>query len=92
MIKRIVKLTIQPGKENHFKSLFTNNKSKIISFDGCTYVELLQDVEESNIFFTYSKWEDIEKLNLYRNSDLFRNIWSKVKVIFAEKPEAWSLN
>ena len=92
MIKRIVKLTILPGKESQFKSIFINSRSKILSFDGCSHVELLQDLDQSNIFFTYSKWTDVDKLNSYRESDIFQNVWSKVKAIFADKPEAWSLN
>ena len=92
MIKRIVKLTIMPGKEDNFKIIFNDSQAKILSFEGCSEVELLQDVHNPNIFFTYSIWDDLEQLNKYRNSDMFFKVWSKVKLIFADRPEAWSLS
>ncbi|MDB2442905.1 hypothetical protein N9W40_02310 [Flavobacteriales bacterium] len=53
-------------------------------------VEMLQDVNTKNIFFTYSLWASEEDLNNYRTSALFAGIWSKTKVLFNEKPMAWS--
>ncbi len=41
--------------------------------------------------FTYSYWESEAHLNTYRHSDLFRETWAKTKVLFADKPEAWSI-
>ena len=29
-------------------------------------------------------------LNNYRNSELFKDVWSKTKILFNKKPEAWS--
>ena len=92
MIRRIVKLTILPGKEDRFKAIFNESKFKISSFEGCSTLELLQDINNPNIFFTYSIWNDLEQLNKYRSSDLFINVWSQVKLIFSDRPEAWSLN
>ncbi len=92
MIRRIVKLTILPGKEDTFKAIFNESKFKISSFEGCSKLELLQDINNPNVFFTYSIWNDLEQLNKYRSSDLFINIWSKLKLIFGDRPEAWSLN
>ena len=47
---------------------------------------------EANIFFTYSFWSSETALNEYRNSELFKAIWIKTKVLFSAKPEAWSLD
>jgi quinol monooxygenase YgiN len=44
-----------------------------------------------NIFFTYRHWQAPENLEAYRNSPLFNEVWSQVKVWFADKPEAWSV-
>jgi heme-degrading monooxygenase HmoA len=41
--------------------------------------------------FTVSIWESEDDLNAYRNSELFENTWAKTKVLFNDKPEAWSL-
>ena len=75
MIRRIVKLTILSGKEDSFKAIFNKSKFKILSFEGCSNLELLQDIDNPNIFFTYSIWNDLEQLNKYRSSDLFINVW-----------------
>jgi len=91
MLKRIVKLSIQNNKKTQFIDLFEKNHHLISSFKGCISVELVQDVNANNIFFTYSLWENENALNNYRNSILFKGIWSETKTFFCDKPEAWSL-
>ncbi len=44
------------------------------------------------MFFTFSVWTSAEHLDAYRNSELFRTTWARTKALFAEKPQAWSLN
>ena len=39
---------------------------------------------------TYSHWESEEALNKYRDSELFKSVWSFTKALFAEKPQAFS--
>jgi heme-degrading monooxygenase HmoA len=91
MIKRFVKMTFLPQHIEEFKEIFNTNKHLIASFNGCSHVELLQDVNNPCVFFTYSIWENEINLNLYRESDLFNSVWSKTKTLFDAKPEAWSL-
>jgi len=91
MIKRIVKLEIKPNKIEEFKSQFNTNRNQILSFKGCHSVQLLQDINNDCIFFTHSLWETENHLNSYRNSDFFNSVWSKVKLLFNNKPLAWSL-
>ena len=91
MIKRIVKLSIENNKKQDFIDLFTHNQRLISSFEGCYSVELIQDINQKNIFFTLSVWKNENALNNYRNSNLFNGIWSKTKTFFNDKPEAWSL-
>lgn len=92
MIIRIVKMTFQEGKEKDFLIIFETNKNKIRNFEGCEYLELLQDTTHKNIFFTHSHWRDATYLEKYRFSELFRTTWDSTKTLFAAKPEAWSLN
>ena len=92
MIKRIVKLTFEEDKIEDFLKSFDENKKNIAAFDGCLHLELLRCSSPSNIFFTYSFWESESQLNAYRNSDLFKTVWAKTKILFADKPEAWSIN
>lgn len=91
MIIRIVKMTFQPDKVDDFIGVFNEVKKQIKNFDGCKNLELWEDTEKDNIFFTYSEWNDNESLENYRNSNLFINTWGRTKILFSEKPEAWSL-
>ena len=88
----MVKLTFQPDKVDDFLGVFNEQQEHIASFEGCEKLELLEDIERDNVFFTSSEWIDKEALDNYRNSDLFLTTWSKTKLLFSEKPEAWSLN
>ncbi len=91
MLIRIVKMTFTEGNVNDFISEFNARKHIIASFNGCSGVELLCDISNPNILFTYSRWQDEDSLEVYRQSELFKEVWVKVKKWFADKPEAWSL-
>lgn len=91
MIIRIVKMTFEPSEIENFRLLFEENKEKIRHFEGCRFLELYQDIKNKNIFFTYSHWGNEEALNEYRHSELFKNVWGQTKILFKEKPEAWSV-
>jgi len=91
MIIRIVKMVFVPEKVNDFLKVFNASKDKIRTFEGCTNLELLNDIENKNIFFTYSYWQSEGHLNKYRDSQLFKETWSKTKILFSAKPEAWSV-
>jgi hypothetical protein len=43
-----------------------------------------------NILFTYSYWESEDKLNSYRDSSTFGEVWPTIKPWFEEKPNAWT--
>ena len=92
MFVRIVKMTFEPSKTKQFIENFNKNKQKIRNFNGCRLLELYNDKNNPAIFFTYSYWETEEHLNIYRNSELFKTVWAKTKVLFAAQPEAWSVD
>ena len=91
MIIRIVKMTFIPEKVNDFLEIFNASKHLIRNFEGCSHLELLNDINSPNIFFTYSYWQSENALNNYRNSELFGSVWKKTKILFAAKTEAWSV-
>jgi quinol monooxygenase YgiN len=91
MIKRFVKMTFKTDSIERFKDIFNASKDLIGAMEGCQHVELLQDVNNPKIFFTFSIWEDTKYLEAYRQSELFNGVWAKTKVLFDDKPEAWSL-
>lgn len=91
MIKRIVKMEFRADKTEEFKLIFKNSCSKIKARKGCRHVELLQDVKNPCLFFTFSIWDDEEDLNAYRDSELFAGVWAATKALFSARPEAWTV-
>jgi heme-degrading monooxygenase HmoA len=91
MIVRIVKMTFRKECIPDFLVLFNERKELIRHFNGCNHLELWQDENEENIFFTYSIWDSTQHLDHYRFSELFKDTWFKTKALFETKPEAWSV-
>jgi heme-degrading monooxygenase HmoA len=84
-------MTFKPEEIPAFLVVFEKSKNLIRGFEGNTHLELLQDKNNPNIFFTYSKWQDESFLEGYRNSELFLSVWKQTKILFAEKAEAWTV-
>jgi heme-degrading monooxygenase HmoA len=91
VLVRIVKMEFIPQHIEEFKVLFNNTKTHIKGMQGCEGVQLLQDFDSPNIFFTYSHWQNADALNNYRHSELFINTWNTIKPWFAKRGEAWSV-
>lgn len=91
MILRIVKMRFKAECCDEFQVLFHKYHSQIAGFKNCLGVELLRDINDLQIFFTYSKWESESDLNNYRDSELFKSVWAQTKVMFEQKAEAWSV-
>jgi len=83
-------MTFQEDKTEDFLKVFNESKNKIRGFEGCKHLELHQDYHKPNVFSTFSIWEDDKALDGYRHSDLFKGVWANTKVLFAEKPVAFS--
>ncbi len=90
MLIRIVRMTFREEATEAFLENFDANKEEIRNFAGCSHLELWQDENQKNIFITYSHWESEAALNQYRDSELFKTVWSFTKTLFAEKPVAFS--
>lgn len=88
---RVVKMHFREDEVENFKSLFDSRKDRIRAFEGCEHLELWQDINDPSIFFTYSHWQHPDFLEAYRKSDLFNEVWSDTKKLFAEKAQAWSV-
>ncbi|GFD76649.1 MULTISPECIES: putative quinol monooxygenase [Tenacibaculum] len=92
MFVRIVKMSFQPEKIEEFLNTFNSKKEFIRNSPGCRLLELYRDKTNPNIFFTYSYWDTEQDLENYRNSDLFKGVWAQTKVLFNDKPFAWSVD
>ncbi len=84
-------MSFEPEQVEAFLSVFENSKQLIAASPGCHYLELLQTPDTPSVLFTYSFWENEEALNNYRHSDLFKTTWAKTKVLFNDKPQAWTV-
>lgn len=92
MIKRIVQMSFRPECRQDFLLLFEERKHIIRGFEGCMMLELWQDINNPDIFFTHSLWASEEHLNHYRFSAFFKDTWTRTKALFAEKAQAWSVD
>ncbi len=90
MITRIVKLQFQAEKVADFLLIFNETKLMVSNFEGCLGMQLLQDVKDSSVFFTYSQWQNEDALLNYRQSDLFKGLWKSIKPNFEIPAEACS--
>lgn len=86
----MVKMSFQPDKVNDFIKWFHLHKEKIKNFEGCIHLELWQDIEHTNVFYTYSIWKDEQAIEKYRESDTFKEVWQFTKQLFNDKPVAFS--
>ncbi len=91
MIVRIVQMTFREEVVSDFVALFETRKQTIRNFNGCLHLELWQDSKQPDVFFTYSKWESEAALDHYRFSEFFKDTWAHTKVLFADRPRAWSV-
>lgn len=92
MFVRIVKMSFHEENIPAFLENFDLIKEKIRNAPGNRYLELYQDKNNPEIFFTYSFWETEADLENYRKSALFDDVWNFTKKLFNGKPEAWSVD
>ena len=92
MFVRIVKMSFQLDKIDIFLEKFHYYKEQIRNAPGNQLLELYQDKNNPELFFTYSYWNSEVDLENYRNSSLFEEVWSFTKQYFNARPEAWSFD
>jgi len=90
MLIRVVRITLRPDAVDAFKTLFDAVSGQIRGFQGCQHLELWQDLDAPHIITSYSHWESARALADYRQSDLFKETWDKVKPLFGAPAKAFS--
>lgn len=91
MIIRIVRMHFKEESVQTFLEIFQKHKNAIRKVNGCTHLELLKDVNHPQVYTTLSHWKRASDLEDYRNSDLFKEVWGKVKPLFSTHAQAFSL-
>ena len=90
MLLRTVRMTFRPDRLAEFLDLFRAARPRIAAAPGCRHLELWQDARFPNILTTFSRWDDADALEAYRQSELFRTTWAETKPLFAAPPIAHS--
>jgi len=88
MIVRTVRLTFLEGESLTFWKLIEPKLSLIRNFQGCSHLEIWQDLQDPNVMTSYSIWESEEHLNAYRKSSLFGEVWPQIKVLLVHPAQA----
>jgi heme oxygenase (mycobilin-producing) len=91
MIIRIVRMHFTEAGVTEFLDIFDRHKESIRNFPGCSHLQLLKDYQDPNCFTTLSHWQDAAALDNYRKSELFGQVWGRVKTLFSERSQAFSL-
>lgn len=91
MLIRIVRMHFTEAGLDEFLEIFDANKEAIRNFPGCKHLQLLKDAEDTNCFTTLSHWDHEDSLENYRKSALFGSVWGRVKTLFSERTQAFSL-
>lgn len=91
MIIRIVRMHFTEAGVDEFLEIFNRHKESIRNFPGCTHLQLLRDHNDVTCFTTLSHWHDVASLENYRKSELFGQVWGRVKTLFSERSQAFSL-
>lgn len=91
MLIRIVRMHFTQAGVEEFLDIFNAHKEAIRNFPGCSKLLLLQDADDPNCYTTLSHWEGPASLENYRKSELFGKVWGRVKTLFSERTQAFSL-
>jgi quinol monooxygenase YgiN len=91
MIIRIVRMHFSAAGVEEFLEIFDRHKEAIRNFQGCTHLQLMKDADDPLCYATLSHWNNQESLDLYRQSELFGKVWGRVKTLFSERSQAFSL-
>ena len=90
MVVRIVRMHFREEAVAQFLTIFESNKIAIRNFPGCRHLELLKDINHPGTYMTISHWEHTDDLEAYRKSELFVNVWARVKKLFVARTEAFT--
>ncbi len=91
MIIRIVRMHFTEAGVEEFLQIFDKHKTAIRNFPGCSHLQLLKDADDPNTYTTLSHWDVPQSLENYRKSELFGQVWGRVKTLFVERSQAFSL-
>lgn len=82
---RIVSLTIQDGKEEEFKNIYSAEIiPALLSTKGCLYSYLTQNLENKNSYISVTIWDSKKDADNYESSGKFDELVKKVMHTFSD--------
>ncbi len=82
---RIVSLSIQSGKENEFKQIYSDEIiPALLATEGCKYAYLTQSVQDTSGFISVTIWDSKGDADFYENSGKFSELVNKVSHTFSQ--------
>ncbi len=82
---RIVSLSIQEGKENEFKKIFSDEIiPELLATKGCKYAYLTRSTQEQNAFISVTIWDSKKDADLYESSGKFKELVDKIAHTFSQ--------
>lgn len=91
MLIRIVRMHFTEAGVEEFLAIFSQHQKAIRNFPGCAHLQLMKDAEDAHCYTTLSHWNNPNDLENYRTSALFGSVWGRVKTLFTERSQAFSL-
>ncbi len=91
MFIRIVRMHFTESGVEEFLEIFNQHRTAIRNFPGCSHLQLLKDPEDLLCYTTLSHWDQLQSLENYRKSELFGSVWGRVKTLFSERTQAFTL-
>jgi heme-degrading monooxygenase HmoA len=79
-------LSIHPGREAQFESVFTDAPAIFARADGCHGIELRRCIEVPSQYEAIVGWDDVETHDRFRGSPLFSEWRGLVGQCFAAPP------
>jgi len=82
---RIVSTTIQKGKEEEFKNIYSSEIiPALLLIKGCLYAYLTRNVENKNSFLSVTIWGSKQDADYYENTGKFEELVKKVMHTFSD--------
>lgn len=82
---RIVSLTLQDGKEEEFKKIYSKEIiPALLTTKGCLYAYLTQNIENKNSYISVTIWDSKTNADYYESSGKFDELVKKVMHTFSD--------
>lgn len=83
----LIDITLIPGQENEFERLFGPVIAEVRKEPGNIEFQLSRHPEESNVYFLYERWENVEVLKAHMTTSHMSQFWPKYFPMIARIPD-----